>query len=215
VNTRRVLVEVDWSYRKTTVVSGPRRRQPQAPEQRGNTEAPSRTRTPPISQTVATQLLTATCDGDGLNPSKAQRVPAPKSYPENCALIRSPNRCPKTPRTVSEEISVSGWETYPLRDPNSRSNSEPDGIEEGDRIVNPKTPSMPPAPPAIISILEVAAIATRIQPHSQCCHFRNKSMQLLQSLGTVCFRVETILSHTFSHSYSYVCSFIYYLIKFH
>ena len=31
-------------------------------------------------------------------------------------------------------------------------------------------------------------------------------------LGTECFRVETILSHTFSHSYGYVCSFIYYLI---
>jgi hypothetical protein len=36
-----------------------------------------------------------------------------------------------------------------------------------------------------------------------------------ECLGTVCFRVGTILSHTFSHSYGYVCSFIYYLIQSH
>jgi hypothetical protein len=41
----------------------------------------------------------------------------------------------------------------------------------------------------------------------------NADLVTPERLGTVCFRVETILSHTFSHSYGHVCSFIYYLIQ--
>jgi hypothetical protein len=66
-------------------------------------------------------------------------------------------------RPVKRKISVNrnGRKTYPRKDPDLQFERETDGTEEGDRILNPKAPSMPRAPSATAPILEVAAITTR------------------------------------------------------
>jgi hypothetical protein len=83
--------------------------------------------------------------------------PDDKNVAARLSTVAHDDDCQSQPEAQHRETNLPALkacrETFAVaHDPNLQTSMKPDGIEEGDRVINPKAPSTPPTPPVMVPL---------------------------------------------------------------